>query len=68
MKSLFECAPHSIWMWLASWLRCPLCRRWTLKYVASHGGVICTSKECEERARRLAKLITETHIPREDIR
>jgi hypothetical protein len=60
MKSLLESAPHSFCMWLASWFRCPLCRQWTLKYVRSHGGVICTSNECEERARTTAKLLAET--------
>ena len=59
MRSLLESAPHSIWMWLASWLRCPLCHHWTLKYVRSHGGVICTSQECEERTRKWAKMMVQ---------
>lgn len=53
--------PHSFRMWLASWMRCPSCGRRKLKYMRSHGGVICLSQECEGKKIKLARLIAE-HI------
>lgn len=51
--------PRTFRMWLSSWFPCPLCKRWALKYVRAHGGVVCTSDECEERAKKWARMMVE---------
>lgn len=58
LEDLFaDAQPHSFLMWLSSWFPCPLCRQRTLTYVRSHGGIVCTSAECQKRTEKWARMM-----------
>ncbi|HEY6350543.1 MAG TPA: hypothetical protein VI636_14140 [Candidatus Angelobacter sp.] len=58
-KIFVDAKPHTLRMWFSSLFPCASCNNWSLKYVRSHGGTICTSDECEQKVRRLAHMLIE---------